>query len=306
MISHRSPPNFFVIGAQKAGTTTLHDRLAKCNLVNLPDTKETHFFSNNENYRRGLDWYFKQFPSSNTFVKRGEVAPDYLFSEQAPARIKSLTLNPDILCIFRNPIDRAYSHYLMAVRNGYEQLSFHDALLAEQERLSGNDPRNRALYGYLGRSLYAKQLTHYLDVLPDARYFFLKFEDFTDDGPIGLYTYQKICGFIGVSGCAHTADISLKSNVASRPRSGLLRNLLYSPSAIKRILRLLIPTYDLRARIAHRLDKLNQRPITKQPIGQVPSEIIDHLLNDLDLLQTLTNLDLTSWKDGISALYRRE
>lgn len=300
------PPDFFVVGAQKSGTTTLHDQLAKCELVNLPITKETHYFSDDNNYTRGLDWYYKQFPSSTSFIKRGEVAPDYLFSEQAPARIKSLTSTPEIICLFRNPIERAHSNYLMAVRNGYETLTFYDALLAEGERISNGDIKNLQLFSYLGRSLYGKQISHYLKILPDAKYLFTKFEDFTSKGSIGHETHQRICDFIGLPQCLPEFDLSTKSNAVSKPRSSFLRNQLYNPSWAKRTLRLLIPSYDLRARIAYKLDKLNQRPILKSPIGNVPSETINRLLDDLEIFQRLTDIDITNWKIGISSHNQRK
>ena len=304
MSNPKTPPDFFVIGAQKAGTTTLHDRLLKCHLVNLPVIKETHFFSDDEKYQRGLDWYFRQFPRDQSFTKRGEIAPDYLFSIQAPGRIRALTPKPDIIVIFRNPLERAYSHYLMAVRNGHENLSFHDALLAEQKSGTSPDPRSRSLHSYLGRSLYGEQLRRYLDTLPNARYLFLKFEDFTDEGEIGVRTYRRLCKFIGVPKCAAGTDITAKSNVASQPRFPLLRNLLYKPSTLKRVLRICIPSYDLRARIAQRLDLLNQRPIEKQPMGPIPGFVLTRLIDDLDLLQRLTQLDLQHWKVEMTASYR--
>ncbi len=299
MIASFKAPDFFVIGAQKAGTTTLHDRLVKCDLVNLPVTKETHFFSDDDNYGKGLEWYARQFPPSDTFIKRGEIAPDYLFSQSAPARILSVNPRPDIICLFRQPLERAYSNYLMAVRNGHEQLSFSDALLAESERVAGG-PRQRALYSYLGRSLYGEQVQRYFETLPDARYLFLKFEDFIDAGELGVRTLREICDFIGVFPCAEEIDYTIKSNLASRPRSSFLRDQLYRPSRLKRVLRLLIPSHDLRARIAYRLDRLNQRPADKQPMGPVPASVVTRLIGDLELLEQLIKTDLSHWKDRIS------
>jgi hypothetical protein len=293
-------PDFFVIGAQKAGTTTLHDRLVGCPLVNLPITKETHYFSDDANFEKGIEWYERQFPASEGFVKRGEIAPDYLFSKSAPARIHAVNPKPDIICLFRQPLERAYSNYLMAVRNGYEQLDFCDALLAEPERTRAS-PRERALYSYLGRSLYGEQLRHYFDHLPEARYRFLTFEDFTDEGELGRATFREICDFIGVAPCADEIDLAIKSNVASKPRSAFLRDQLYRPSPLKRLLRLLIPSQDIRARIAYRLDRLNQEPVKKTPMGKVPETVINRLMSDLALLEELTNLDLTHWKNSISS-----
>jgi hypothetical protein len=291
-------PDFFVIGAQKAGTTTLHDRLVDCPLVNLPITKETHFFSDDEVFAKGIDWYERQFPVADGYLKRGEITPDYLFSRSAASRICAVNPKPDIICLFRQPLERAYSNYLMAVRNGYEQLSFSDALEAESERALAS-PRDRALFSYQGRSLYGEQLSRYLELLPEARYRFFTFEEFTDEGEAGKACFEEICNFIGVASCGEQVDFSIKSNPASKPRSGFLRNQLYGPSPIKRLLRLLIPSQDLRARIAYRLDRLNQTPIKKTPMGNVPESVIERLVSDLGVLEELTKLDLAHWKKSI-------
>ncbi|MCU7842298.1 MAG: sulfotransferase domain-containing protein [Candidatus Thiodiazotropha sp. (ex Monitilora ramsayi)] len=300
MIKPDRLPDFYVIGTQKAGTTTLHDRLSNCNLVNLPDTKETHFFSDDSNYMRGVEWYIKQFPPTTQSIIRGEIAPDYLFSIDAPSRIHELTPTPNIIAIFRNPLERAHSNYLMAVRNGYENMNFHEALSAEASRISTGGSRERQLFSYLGRSLYADQLKHFHAKLPKANYLYLKFEDFTDTGAAGVATYRKICDFIGVPECAEGIDLQAKSNVASQPRSTFLRDQLYNPSLFKRILRFLIPSRDLRSKIAYRLDIMNQRPVSKSEISSVPEFVIARLIDDLEQLQLFTNLDLTHWKDRIS------
>jgi hypothetical protein len=186
----------------------------------------------------------------------------------------------------------------MAVRNGYEHLSFSDALEAESERTQASS-RGRALYSYLGRSLYGEQLSHYLEQLPQARYRYYTFEDFIDEGEVGRACFKSICDFIGIAACSEQINFAIKSNLASRPRSAFLRNQLYGRSPLKRLLRLLLPSQDLRARIAYRLDRLNQSPVKKTPMGKVPESVLEKLTKDLDLLEGLTKLDLTHWKNSI-------
>ena len=69
---------FFVIGVQKAGTTSLHDWLAQQPDICLPKLKETHFFTYQSRYEKGVDWYLDQFNGSSDQVY-GEICPDYIF-----------------------------------------------------------------------------------------------------------------------------------------------------------------------------------------------------------------------------------
>ena len=113
-------PSFFVVGAQKAGTTSLHNWMAQQPDVCLPKLKETHFFSIQEIFERGIDWYLQQFPRCKYDSIVGEICPEYMYCKQAPYRIREWNPNPKIIFIFRHPIERAFSHYLMSVRGGYE------------------------------------------------------------------------------------------------------------------------------------------------------------------------------------------
>ena len=91
----------FVIGAQKSGTTTIHELLRAHSDISLPSIKETHFFSDDKVYHKGLDWYLRQFDSSKNILC--EVDPSYLFYKQASYRIKkNLDISRKFLDIFRN------------------------------------------------------------------------------------------------------------------------------------------------------------------------------------------------------------
>lgn len=287
-------PIFFVVGAQKAGTTTLHQRLLECSDVSLPITKETHFFSSDEAYNRGVRWYQKQFASKSDNAILGEVAPDYLFSKSAPERIKKWVSDPRFIFIFRHPVHRALSNYRMAVRNGYEKLPFRQALLEEARRMESGDATKISLFGYMSRGMYSRQVERYFETFPKGKFLFIKFDDFIKPGEEGQMVFRQICDFIGVKMCGDV-DLDKKANVASMARSSLLRNFLYQPSRLKHLLRILVPSYDLRARIAYYLDRLNQRPIEVQVVADVPKQLLIDISQDIKKLQQLTKLDLEDW-----------
>jgi hypothetical protein len=130
-------PSFFIVGAQKAGTSSLAFDLSKHPKILAPKQKEIYFFNNNHFNKKGMEWYSTHFsqkkePAEITF----DATANYLESDVAPERIKETFPNAKIVILLRNPIDRAYSHYKMAVKLGFEKLSFEDALDIEDDRLA--------------------------------------------------------------------------------------------------------------------------------------------------------------------------
>jgi hypothetical protein len=172
----RPLPDFLIIGAQKAGTTALYAYLREHPQITGPSWKEVSFFD--RHFARGEAWYRGNFP--NTLRARGglvgEASPSYLFHPLAPARLAALVPEAKLVALVRNPVDRAFSHYQHEVALGREPLSFEDALVAEDERLHGEEERIVAdpayfshawwNYTYRARGRYADQLERWLAVFP--------------------------------------------------------------------------------------------------------------------------------------------
>jgi len=99
-------PNFIIIGAQKAATSTL-----RYNLNKHPDIfvvrDELHFFNNEQKWSQGVSWYSRFFDHPEMI--QGEKTPNYLSSIKAHERIASTVPNAKLIILLRNPIDRAYS-----------------------------------------------------------------------------------------------------------------------------------------------------------------------------------------------------
>lgn len=141
-------PNFFIVGVQKAATTSLHNYLLYHPEIYLPAQKETKFFVDDKRYAKGIDYYEKTYFSDwNSQPAVGEIDPDYIYFQNALERI-SLHINisaTKFIFIFRNPVDRAFSHYLMTYRRGFEPLSFEDATEQEPNRIKKTIFRIRIL-----------------------------------------------------------------------------------------------------------------------------------------------------------------
>jgi Sulfotransferase domain len=168
------PPESYLIGAQKAGTTTLAYLLDQHPRLSRGETKEPHFFT--DHWRKGLDWYRKQFPdSANTVcldastsysmapLTEGWKHRDPKVYENIPARVHSVRPDAKFIYLLRNPVDRTYSGYWHDVRMGVK-----------------NDASNTALQSdpfYLDVSDYHGQLLRWLDYFPLSSFHCVLFED---------------------------------------------------------------------------------------------------------------------------------
>lgn len=220
-------PAFLIIGAQRAGTTSLFRYLQKHPDVVGPRggdaavwwVKETHFFD--ERFTNGVDWYRSFFPLGTTRERRrkrgqdlqaGEATPYYMFHPAVPARVAATLPQVRLIVLLRDPVERAYSHYQMMSRTGRERLGFEEALAAEPQRLEGIEEALMAEEGlllpsgsrahhhhrhraYFARGLYADQLERWLEHFAREQMLVLKAEDLlgrpTD-------TYAETLDFLGL------------------------------------------------------------------------------------------------------------
>jgi hypothetical protein len=104
-------PTFIGIGAQRAGTTWIHNCLAQHPEVYMAEAKELHYFY--AHYDRGLDWYREQFAHAGGAIARGEITPDYMYSPDALANIARDLPDVRVFAVLRNPVDRAISAYAL-------------------------------------------------------------------------------------------------------------------------------------------------------------------------------------------------
>jgi hypothetical protein len=194
-----------IIGAQRAGTTSLYRYVTGHPRVRPAVTKELRFFD--VRFERGSTWYRSNFPLAigrvvdrrrgrQPFVT-GESSPDYLFHPEAPKRMAGLIPHAKLIVLLRNPVDRAWSHYWHQVRLGHEHLTFEEAIAAEDDRLDGEDePAGREVlamgyerhhHSYVARGRYADQLGRWMEFFPKDQFLVERSEDLFSDpaGTIG-------------------------------------------------------------------------------------------------------------------------
>lgn len=209
----RLQPDFLVVGAQRAGTTTLYRILSEHPGVLRPtQSKGIGYFD--EEHHRGMRWYRAHFPLARaarrgrgglprrlTFESRGY----YLHHPLAPARIAAELPDVKIVVVVREPVERAYSAYRHEHARGFEDLDFPTALEREEERLAGEveamvaDPDYRSHahrhQAYLARSRYAEQVRRFVDALGPERVHVVDAGHlFTDPGP----ELERLEDFLGL------------------------------------------------------------------------------------------------------------
>jgi hypothetical protein len=287
-------PKFICVGAQKSGTTSLHDILKQHPDIYLPEIKETKFFHHSKEYSRGLEHYSNCFFSNAKSTQMiGEVDPVYMYDPEVAKRIHTM-LGEDIKFIFilRNPALRALSHYHMSRRRGLESFSFEDAILREADRLKTGD-FERSNFSYIDRGLYGKQIQCFLKYFPIENLHFIRFEeDFLRNRDI---TIKKLYSFLNLKNVDFPT--SLQSNEGVAPRFGYLNRLLFKDNYLTSMLKYIIPTSSLRLKIAQVIYKYNVKAIKKYKLDKNYTQgvINKYFLKDIKKLEKITALDFSSW-----------
>ena len=169
------PPDAFLIGGEKCGTTTLVDLLIQHPMICISDPRDSDYFT--RNFGKGMDWYRSLFngPDESIWVDvslsyscaplaaetrcKGEV--EHLLG--TPQRIFDVNPSARFIYVLRDPVARAYSSYFHAVRHGHEKRPFRDAIEKH--------------WRYLDQSDYAAQIEQYLEFFDISKFCFLLFDD---------------------------------------------------------------------------------------------------------------------------------
>ncbi len=185
--------DFIVIGAQKAGTTSLFHYLRAHPQIHMPFVKEVGFFSSERRFRKGTPWYLKQFAQASQIQIVGEVSPQYMMQPEIPKRIHDLFPDTKLIAVLRNPIDRAYSAYRMAYRLGAEKRTAHEAL---QNFPTPDLNQPLKTIDFIGMGLYGKILEKYLKHFPIEQIKLVFTEELADQPG---QTLQNLFNFLEVN-----------------------------------------------------------------------------------------------------------
>lgn len=168
--SKRALPQFLIIGAQKAGTTSLFNWLLETGAVQSPMFKEVGYFDARWHWPIKYRGYFE---AKKPGLLIGEATPSYLAFPEVPERVSSL-IGPDckIIAVLRDPVSRSVSHYFHERRLGFEKRDMYTAMTEEEglleEAFAQGTSASRRRYilthfSYAYRSEYSKRLAPWLE-----------------------------------------------------------------------------------------------------------------------------------------------
>ncbi|MBU0996173.1 MAG: sulfotransferase domain-containing protein [Proteobacteria bacterium] len=293
-------PNFFVAGAQKCATTSLHMYLAGHPDIYLPQIKETKHFLVDERYIKGMNYYETHFFGGWQGEKAiGEVDPDYIYFDIALKRMeRHLDLSErKFIFIFRNPVDRAFSHYLMTYRRGLEPLTFENAIELEKDRIK-KDFYSKLHYSYIDRGYYFRQLQKFIQRTKPSQILILLTEDLKKDPP---NTLKKCYDFLEIDNRFESNQPYVQHHKATLPKSMiLLKNIINKEDTpMKKMGRFFVPNKKLRQKIRESLLKINQ---TEKKVISLQENTKKQLINvyipENEKLATFIDRDLSHWNNG--------
>ncbi len=221
-------PNLFLIGAARAGTTSLYHCLRQHPDIYMCPVKEPQYFSPTPFgpqprtvYLSSDEAYLRLFLGARSERLVGEASTSYLADPESPRLIHSVSPRAKILVILREPVDRAYSHFLLAVGEGNEQRPFGRAV---REAIGGRMP------GYAHHGLYCEQLQRYLELFGEQVHVLI-YEEVFRDLPA---TLRETFAFLEVDPAEADRMPLMKHNVYPRPRNRLTRTLVRVGASLRR------------------------------------------------------------------------
>ncbi|WP_172682748.1 sulfotransferase family protein [Verrucomicrobium spinosum] len=196
-----APPNFFILGAGKCGTTSLYHALKQHPQIHLSAIKEPSFFTSGFQVVSNPMQYFRLFPEMEGKTRYGEASHAYFSSFETAPVLRQLFPEARFLLILRNPVHRAHSLFQHMKRHGHETLAAFELAL-EEEELRFADPLFRRNcpqyfwnYMYVRSSRYDLQLENYLHHFPAGQFFVLTLGEWSSDP---VHWQREIFAFLGV------------------------------------------------------------------------------------------------------------
>ena len=270
------PPDWLILGAAKAGTTSLAYWLYEHPDVYLAPVKEVRYFDEDDNYARGLDWYLAHFADAVTGQCNGEATPGYLWAPRAPQRIAQLVPDARLVALLRHPVDRAHSHFWHEVAWGADHSSFDRAIDAALD----GDP---AMSHLVTRGYYAEQLARYDEHFPREALLILLFDNLRAD-PRAIFA--DVCRHIGVREMP-VKSLGTPYNRAHRRRSLRLRRAMERYRAWDRLPR----------RLANAVDRWNTVEVDNPPMSdRTRQRLLEHFAPHNSALEQRLGRPLPGWE----------
>lgn len=299
-------PDFFIAGAPKCATSSLHALLTRHPGIFMCSPKEPHYFSSDLPGLAEVSdaaGYDALFEAAGAHACLGEASAFYLMSEDAPKRIHAANPEARIILSLRNPADAARSWYHQ-LRDGFreDQTSFEAAWALQEARAEGAQlpsycPEPRQLQ-YREIYSYADQVARYLDVFGKDRVLILRFEEIAKTPDIVV---ARVIEFLGLEPFSTPVALPQK-NTRRQARFPWLTQLISAPPPLLKPLvgpaKRLLNAVGLKPSVI--MMKHLSRPAVSSsappPDPEFRAKLLATFAEDVDRLEALIGADLSSWR----------
>jgi hypothetical protein len=261
-------PNFFIVGAPRAGTTSLYSYLKQVPGICMSSVKEPHYFASSTRNISESE-YLGFFGACGNAIAIGEASVGYLHRDYVPSRIHEKVPGARIIISLRDPVERTYSQYFEQVRRYGWDITF-------SEMIKRSD--------HVERSFYADPVQRYLDVFGLEQVKIIIFEEFVKNPREAV---RELMAFLGVNGDPSTLDLT-PLNTYTSPRMASTAKLLDN-NRLRRLWRRIAP-----ARLRNKLSrKYLYQTATKPPMEEENRRYLEEIFRpDVDRLERILGKEL--------------
>jgi hypothetical protein len=300
-------PNLFIVGAPKAGTTSLYGYLAGHPEVFMCPSKEPMYFCPDVrsgpgayrlNYPSDEARYLELYADAGDAKRLGEATTRYLVSHEAAGLVAAFEPDARAIAIVRNPVDVVHALHNERVSQGHEPiLDFAEALAADDDRERGErlPAATNALGGvYRLSAMYAEPIGRWIAALGRERVHVIVFDDFIGDTPA---EFRKVLEFLDVDPDYQPADFAARN--ASHRQRRAVRVVIDSRAGNfvthDLLTRVVGPSQRARLALRFRQSRLNRRPAPRSPIpAELRRKLAAEFRPDVEATGALIGRDLVS------------
>jgi len=263
----RKLPSFLCIGAQRAGTTWLHNCLTEHPALFLPQKKEVHFFD--RQYEKGLEWYTQHFKEADNEMI-GEITPNYYHAPNALQRIKDDLPDVKLIYVLREPISRTYSQYQLYKQSAFEGKTF-EQVVAEEKSV-------------IEFSLQGKHLKKLLSLFSKDNILILFYDDISNNPKIVL---EKVFQFLNIDSTFQPSFLNKRVNRVVLPRTQHM---------LKRIKLNWLIELIKKSPFAESIKTYLHRTPNSELTPEIKMNLRNIFLNDIELIEKQLDIQLDCWK----------
>lgn len=279
--------NLLIIGAGRSGTTSLYEYLKDHPDICFSNFKEIPYFTVPDIFTRGESYYHSFFkPKYQKIVASSDTY--LLIDPEAPKKIYHY--NPEIrfIIMLREPISRAYSSYIYAIKNGHEKksTSFIESFNNEKKNIEKEDIAVKNNLGHFYTGLYHKHIKNWMEYFPRENFLLIKTDELKNDYKNVL---NKISNFLNINNFLDKREV--RTNEAAGVKNMFLHRLIINRnSSLRKFLRKILPdsikSVIFNSGIIEKIKFLNKKQTSYKTMNQKEQDIVkNYFKKDLGQLK---------------------